>query len=46
MTNEAEQVEANRRHWDEVVPLHAASEFYDVAVVQGRQVGAEAARAG
>jgi ubiquinone/menaquinone biosynthesis C-methylase UbiE len=24
-------MEANRRHWDEVVPLHVASEFYDVA---------------
>jgi ubiquinone/menaquinone biosynthesis C-methylase UbiE len=31
MTNDAELLEANRRHWDEVVPLHAASEFYDVA---------------
>ncbi|MEX0750800.1 MAG: methyltransferase [Dehalococcoidia bacterium] len=26
-----EYMGANRRHWDEVVPLHAASEFYDVA---------------
>ncbi len=26
-----EQTEANRRHWDEVVPAHAASDFYDVA---------------
>jgi SAM-dependent methyltransferase len=25
-----EQTEANRRHWDEVVPVHAASDFYDV----------------
>jgi ubiquinone/menaquinone biosynthesis C-methylase UbiE len=23
-------IDANRRHWDEVVPLHAASAFYDV----------------
>jgi len=23
--------EANRRHWDEVVPIHVASELYDVA---------------
>ena len=23
--------EANRRHWDEIVPIHAGSEFYDVA---------------
>jgi SAM-dependent methyltransferase len=27
----SEQTEANRRHWDEVVPLHVDSEFYDVA---------------
>lgn len=27
----AEAMEANRRHWDEVVPVHVASEFYDVA---------------
>jgi len=26
-----EHMEANRRHWDEVVPLHVASQFYDVA---------------
>ena len=24
-------LQANRRHWDEVVPVHAASDFYDVA---------------
>ena len=24
-------LEANRRHWDEVVPIHVASVFYDVA---------------
>jgi SAM-dependent methyltransferase len=28
--NADEHIEANRRHWDEVAPLHAASEFYDV----------------
>ena len=26
-----EYTEANRRHWDEVVPIHLASEMYDVA---------------
>ena len=26
-----EYLEANRRHWDEVVPVHVASEMYDVA---------------
>ena len=26
-----EYAEANRRHWDEVVPIHVASEMYDVA---------------
>src|SRR3972149_5101089 len=26
-----EYLEANRRHWDEVVPIHVASELYDVA---------------
>jgi SAM-dependent methyltransferase len=26
-----EYMETNRKHWDEVVPIHAASEFYDVA---------------
>ena len=26
-----EYTEANRRHWDEVVPIHAGSDFYDVA---------------
>lgn len=26
-----EHMEANRRHWDEVVPLHMASGFYDVS---------------
>jgi SAM-dependent methyltransferase len=25
-----EYVEANRRHWDEIVPIHVESEFYDV----------------
>lgn len=25
-----EQVEANRRRWDELVPIHASSRFYDV----------------
>ncbi len=25
-----EYTEANRRHWDEIVPIHATSEFYDV----------------
>jgi SAM-dependent methyltransferase len=25
-----EYIETNRRHWDEVVPLHVASDFYDV----------------
>ncbi len=29
MTNE--YIDANRKHWDEVVPIHVASEFYDVA---------------
>ena len=29
MTNE--YIDANRRHWDEVTPIHVASEFYDVA---------------
>lgn len=30
-------MEANRRHWDEVVPLHAASRFYDVeSFLKGR----------
>ena len=24
-------LEANRRHWDDVVPIHVASAFYDVA---------------
>ena len=24
-------MEANRRHWDELVPIHAESQFYDVA---------------
>lgn len=24
-------MEANRRHWDEIVPIHAESQFYDVA---------------
>jgi SAM-dependent methyltransferase len=26
-----EQTQANRRHWDEIVPIHLSSEFYDVA---------------
>jgi len=26
-----EYLEANQRHWDEVVPIHVASEMYDVA---------------
>jgi SAM-dependent methyltransferase len=26
-----QHLEANRRHWDEVVSIHAASDFYDVA---------------
>ena len=26
-----EYIETNRRHWDEVVPFHVASDFYDVA---------------
>ena len=26
-----EYIELNRAHWDEVTPLHVASEFYDVA---------------
>ena len=26
-----EHTEANRRHWDEITPVHAASDFYDVA---------------
>ncbi len=26
-----EYSDANRRHWDELVPIHVASEFYDVA---------------
>ena len=26
-----EYAEANRRHWDEIVPIHASSAFYDVA---------------
>ncbi len=26
-----EYAEANRRHWDEITPTHAASDFYDVA---------------
>ena len=25
-----EYTQANRRHWDEIVPIHAGSEFYDV----------------
>ncbi len=26
-----EYLDANRRHWDEIVPIHVASDFYDVA---------------
>ena len=26
-----EYTESNRRHWDEITPVHAASDFYDVA---------------
>ncbi len=26
-----EYTEANRRHWDEIVPIHVRSQFYDVA---------------
>ena len=26
-----EHTETNRRHWDEIVPIHLSSEFYDVA---------------
>ena len=26
-----EYTEANRRHWDEITPVHAASDFYDAA---------------
>ena len=26
-----EYTETNRRHWDEITPVHAASDFYDVA---------------
>jgi ubiquinone/menaquinone biosynthesis C-methylase UbiE len=29
-----EYMEANRRHWDEVVGIHVASDFYDVASFQ------------
>ena len=25
-----EFTETNRRHWDEITPVHVASEFYDV----------------
>src|SRR3982751_2373327 len=35
MTNEAEQLEANRLHWDETVPLHVNSPFYDVDAFRG-----------
>lgn len=31
----AQYIAINRAHWDEVVPLHAASEFYDVAAFRG-----------
>ena len=31
MTNEAEQVEANRRHWDEACRCTRRQTFYDVA---------------
>ena len=29
--NDREYMEANRKHWDEVTPIHVGSEFYDVA---------------
>ncbi len=32
-----EYTEVNRRHWDEVVPVHARSEFYDVASFKAGQ---------
>lgn len=31
MPDDREAMELNRLHWDEAVPLHVASEFYDVA---------------
>ena len=31
MSSMNEHTEANRRHWDECVPIHAESNFYDVA---------------
>lgn len=31
--------EANRRHWDEVVPIHAGSDFYDVASFKAGKTG-------
>jgi SAM-dependent methyltransferase len=37
----SEQVEANRRHWDEVVPLHAASKFYDLPAFKGGKTSLE-----
>jgi SAM-dependent methyltransferase len=39
--NADERIEANRRHWDEVAPLHAASEFYDVAGFKAGRVAVE-----
>lgn len=30
MTRDADYMDANRAHWDEAAPLHAASSFYDV----------------
>src|SRR3954452_6593212 len=35
MTNEAEQLEANRLHWDETVQLHVNSPFYNVDGFRG-----------
>jgi SAM-dependent methyltransferase len=32
-------LEANRRHWDEVVPIHARSDFYDVASFRDGKTG-------
>lgn len=31
MTTDAERIDANRENWDERVPIHVASSFYDVA---------------
>jgi SAM-dependent methyltransferase len=32
-------LETNRRHWDEVVPIHASSDFYDVASFKAGKTG-------